>query len=212
MPKIVNREKMREAILEAFLNALLKYGFHNTSMIKIAQEAKIAKGTLYLYFDSKESLIEAITDQHFNKVKERLIVEKTFKNLDNLLNHIEKSLLIDEEESAFIPIFFEAFGPSFSSPKFLQKYQSFFDEIGKFYAKNLQELVDNGLIEKDINANALGRVLVSMLDGIVLHKGFFNLSIDSYDEMIKETIGLFRRGLLTKKLLMIRNGCKCNIV
>jgi len=194
MPKIVNREKMREAILEAFLNALLKYGFHNTSMIKIAQEAKIAKGTLYLYFDSKESLIEAITDQHFNKVKERLIVEKTFKNLDNLLNHIEKSLLIDEEESVFIPIFFEAFGPSFSSPKFLQKYQSFFDEIGKFYAKNLQELIDNGLINKDINANALGRVLVSMLDGIVLHKGFFNLSVDVYEKMIKETIGLFRRG------------------
>ena len=198
MPKIVDKEKMREGILEAFLNALLKYGFHNTTMIKIAQEAGIAKGTLYLYFDSKERLIGAITEQHFSKVKKRLIVKEDFFSLDELLTHIETSLLISEEETAFIPIFFEAFGPSFSSPKFVDTYKVFFDEIGVFYAKNLQLLVDNGSIEKNINVVALGRVLVSMLDGIVLHKGFFNLSKVSFNEMVKESLGLFRRGLDAK--------------
>jgi len=196
VPKIVNKEKMKEGILEAFLNALLKYGFHNTTMTKIAHEAGIAKGTLYLYFDSKESLITAITEQHFSKLKKRLIVKKYFKSLDTLLNHIETSLLINEKETAFIPIFFEAFGPSFSSPQFLEKYKSFFDEIGYFYAENLQQLMDNGSIDKSINSIALGRVLVSMLDGIVLHKGFFSMSKEVYKDMVRESIGLYRKGLM----------------
>lgn len=196
VPKIVDKEKMKEDILEAFLNALLQYGFHNTTMTKIAQEAGIAKGTLYLYFDSKESLIAAITEQHFSKVKNRFIVKEYFKSLDALLNHIETSLLINEEETAFIPIFFEAFGPSFSSPQFLKKYKSFFDEIGYFYAENLQQLMDNGSIDKSINPIALGRVLVSMLDGIVLHKGFFSMSKEAYKEMVRESIGLYRKGLM----------------
>jgi len=196
MPKIVNKEKMRKGILEAFLNTLLKYGFQNSSMTKIAQEAGIAKGTLYLYFDSKESLISAMTEQHFSKVKEKLVAKEYFDSLDGLLTHIETSLLIGEEETAFISVFFEAFGASFSSPEFIDKYKSFFDEVGDFYAKNLQLLMDSGSIDKSINPMALGRVLVSMLDGIVLHKGFFSMEKETYEEMVKESIGMFRRGLV----------------
>jgi len=124
MPKIVDKEKMRENILEAFLKALLKYGLHNTTMIKIAQEAGIAKGTLYLYFDSKENLIDTMSEQYFNSMKERLMPKEYFNNLEELLEHIEKSLLINEEETAFIRIFFEVFSPSFSSPKFIEKYKN----------------------------------------------------------------------------------------
>ena len=196
MPKIVDKEKMREDILEAFFKTLLKYGFHNSSMTKIAQEAGIAKGTLYLYFDSKESLISTMTKQHFFKVKERLVGKEYFDNLDELLNHIESSLLIGEEDTEFIPVFFEAFGASFSSPEFIAKYRDFFDEVGTFYAKNLQLLMDNSSIDKSIKPVALGRILVSMLDGIVLHKGFFSMEKEAYEEMVKESIGVFRRGLM----------------
>ena len=196
MPKIVDKEKMREDILDAFLKTLLKYGFHNSSMTKIAQEAGIAKGTLYLYFDSKESLISTMTKQHFSKVKERLVATKYFDSLDELLNHIENSLLLGKEDTEFIPIFFEAFGASFSSPKFIDKYRDFFNEIGEFYAKNLQLLMESGSIDKSINPVALGRILVSMLDGIVLHKGFFSMGKEAYEEMVKESVGLFRRGLI----------------
>ena len=196
MPKIVNKEKMRESILEAFLKTLLKYGFHNSSMTKIAQEARIAKGTLYLYFDSKESLISAMTEQHFSKVKERLVAKEYFDSLDGLLRHIENVLLVNEEETAFIPIFFEAFGASFSSPEFVDKYRSFFDEVGEFYAQNFQILIDKGVLSSNIESKSMGRVLVSMLDGVLLHKGFFCLEKEAYEGMVKQNIGLLKRGLI----------------
>ena len=56
--------------------------------------------------------------------------------------------------------------------------------------------MDSGSIEKSINPVALGRVLVSMLDGIVLHKGFFSMEKEAYEGMVKESVGLFRRGLI----------------
>ena len=115
----------------------------------------------------------------------------------NLLEAVKKvSSKPKNEDTAFIPVFFEAFGASFSSPEFIAKYRDFFDEVGTFYAKNLQLLMDNSSIDKSIKPVALGRILVSMLDGIVLHKGFFSMEKEAYEEMVKESIGVFRRGLM----------------
>jgi len=195
MPKIVDKEKMQKTILEAGLSAFLIHGFNNTSMVKIAKEAGIAKGTLYLYFDSKEALTQTITNKFFDKMKTRLIAREFFTTLDGLLEHVKYALLINDEESQFIPVFFEAFGSSFRTEEFISRYRDFFDEVGEFYTKSFQELIENGEMNNNIDAVAFGRIFVSMLDGIVLHKGFFEMSGDAYIAMIKESLGLFTRGL-----------------
>ena len=195
MPKIVNKEQMKEDILKASLSTFLKYGFHKATMEKIAKEAGIAKGTLYLYFSSKEELTQSISHAHFSKLKERLIPSSQFVTVESLLSHVEKALLINDEDTEFIPIFFEAFSPSFHTASFIEKYEQFFEEIADFYRENFKILIKNGSINKSINPYALGRVFVSMIDGIVLHKGFFKLEEVSYEMMVKEALGIFNRGL-----------------
>jgi AcrR family transcriptional regulator len=197
MPKIVDKEKMKNDILQATLAAFLKYGFHNTTMTIIAKQAKIAKGTLYLYFDSKESLTQTIAERHFEKLKHQLMPDKPFATLNALLLHIENALIVSDEESQFIPVFFEAFGPSFTSEPFVEKYQNFFDEIGDFYQQSFKYLIEKNEIDSDMNPNLLGRILVSMLDGIVLHKGFFKIPNEAHKSMVKEAVRLFKRGLKT---------------
>ena len=192
MPKIVDKEQMKEDILKASLSAFLKYGFHKATMEKIAKEAGIAKGTLYLYFSSKEELTQSISQAHFARLKKRLIPNEPFKTLDSLLLHVEKALLINDEDTAFIPIFFEAFSPSFHTASFIEEYETFFEEIANFYRENFKLLE----INRDIDPYALGRVFVSMLDGIVLHKGFFKLEREPYNTMVREAIRLFSRGLV----------------
>jgi len=195
MPKIVDKEKMQEVIMDAGLSAFLKYGFHNTTMTKISQEAGIAKGTLYLYFDSKEALTQSITNKFFDEMKIKLISSELFSTLDELMMHIKIALLISDEDTEFIPIFFEAFGSNFRSESFIGNYREFFDEVGDFYAKNFQVLIEKNEIHSSIDSIALGRVFVSILDGIVLHKGFFKMSDDAYVNMIEESLGVFSRGL-----------------
>ena len=51
-------EERRTAILDAALRVWAKRGFDGTSVAEVAREAGLTKGTLYLYFPSKRSLLE----------------------------------------------------------------------------------------------------------------------------------------------------------
>ncbi|WP_025414044.1 TetR/AcrR family transcriptional regulator [Gemmatirosa kalamazoonensis] len=50
----------RSAILAAALRLIARSGLHNTPMAAIAREAGVAAGTLYLYFPSKEAMVNAL--------------------------------------------------------------------------------------------------------------------------------------------------------
>ena len=50
----------REAILAAALRLIARLGLHNTPVSAVAREAGVAAGTLYLYFPSKEAMINAL--------------------------------------------------------------------------------------------------------------------------------------------------------
>jgi TetR/AcrR family transcriptional regulator, regulator of autoinduction and epiphytic fitness len=62
-----SREK-HEAILAAALTLFGHYGYRRTSIDDIAQEAGIAKGTVYLYFRSKEEIFRALSQQLLDQV------------------------------------------------------------------------------------------------------------------------------------------------
>ena len=50
----------REAILAAALRLIARLGLHAAPMSAVAREAGVAAGTLYLYFPSKEAMINAL--------------------------------------------------------------------------------------------------------------------------------------------------------
>jgi AcrR family transcriptional regulator len=56
----VETEKRRQ-ILEGARKVFLAAGFDGASMSEIARAAGVSKGTLYVYFDSKDALFEALT-------------------------------------------------------------------------------------------------------------------------------------------------------
>jgi len=58
-PAKPNLEK-RDAILAAALRLITRFGLHNTPMSAVAREAGVAVGTVYLYFPSKEAMINAL--------------------------------------------------------------------------------------------------------------------------------------------------------
>lgn len=56
------KEDRRRQLLAAALDELFEKGFAATRMEDIASRAGFSKGTLYLYFDSKEALFEALIE------------------------------------------------------------------------------------------------------------------------------------------------------
>ncbi len=60
-----------DAIIEAADRLFARFGFRRTAMDDIAREAGVAKGTLYLYFTSKEALFRALLARNID-LAERL--------------------------------------------------------------------------------------------------------------------------------------------
>ena len=62
----------RRQIMEGARRAFLADGFDGASMNDIARVAGVSKGTLYVYFDSKEQLFEALIREERHQQAERL--------------------------------------------------------------------------------------------------------------------------------------------
>jgi AcrR family transcriptional regulator len=59
-------EKRRKEIVSAAKKCVVEHGFHSTSVAMIAKKVGINVGQLYRYFDTKEDIIEAISEDVFN--------------------------------------------------------------------------------------------------------------------------------------------------
>ena len=100
----------KQAIFDATLRLITERGFHATPTSRIAKEAGIAAGTLYLYFKSKDELLNQLyieVKQNLAKSlakgisSERTISEQIALLWRNMLNH----LLSNPIEFAFIEQF-----------------------------------------------------------------------------------------------------------
>ena len=78
---IMEIDKIKESIIKAAQDLYRKYGYHKTSVNEIAKKAKIAKATLYKYFESKEVLLHYIL-MDFIRISVNEIIEKGAEETD----------------------------------------------------------------------------------------------------------------------------------
>jgi len=67
------KEERPTEILDAGFREFAEKGFDATSLANVAARAGVAKGTLYLYFDSKEALFEAAVRSRILPVLDRVV-------------------------------------------------------------------------------------------------------------------------------------------
>jgi AcrR family transcriptional regulator len=60
-----------EAIFEATIQVLLSHGAERLTTTRVAQRAGVSVGTLYQYYPNKQSLLYAVSENHFNNVVEK---------------------------------------------------------------------------------------------------------------------------------------------
>ncbi|OYD08337.1 TetR/AcrR family transcriptional regulator [Paludifilum halophilum] len=52
-----------EAIIDAAVRVIAKYGYHQAQVSKIAREANVADGTIYLYFENKDDVLISLFNE-----------------------------------------------------------------------------------------------------------------------------------------------------
>src|ERR1700689_3646892 len=87
MPKIsqTQRDSRRERVLEAALACFSENGFHQTGMADIVRRSGMSHGAVYVYFPSKEDIIEALADDRHQR---EAILNSVVQNAKNPIEGI----------------------------------------------------------------------------------------------------------------------------
>jgi len=110
-PRTARGEKTLRKILDAALAEFGQRGFHDSSIVGITARAKVALGTFYTYFDSKEAVFAALVRDMSDQVRENVAAaiggtasgfeaeERSLAAyLDFVVGHKEVYRIIDEAE------------------------------------------------------------------------------------------------------------------
>ncbi|MGN7453635.1 TetR/AcrR family transcriptional regulator [Paenibacillus pasadenensis] len=65
------KQEKYELILEAALKVIAENGYHGSQVSKIAKEAGVADGTIYLYFKKKEDILISLFQEKLGSLVER---------------------------------------------------------------------------------------------------------------------------------------------
>ena len=77
------KKDKKEEILKSAMKEFAEHGFCNAKISKIAEMADIAIGSIYLYFESKESILEELFIRSWSKIDQKLAEVKDLKSISN---------------------------------------------------------------------------------------------------------------------------------
>jgi AcrR family transcriptional regulator len=140
-----------DLILETAGPLFARYGIKKTTVDEIAQAAGMGKGTIYLYFKSKEEIFEAIVRKHTQEFidKARKILEKDIPAEEMLRRFTHMRIGNFEETAKEYNVSFEAIEELRKEAEVLVEHV--FEEEGQVLASILQLGVERGeMIVDDI--------------------------------------------------------------
>lgn len=170
--------KKRKKIIEVSLQLFIKKGFQGTPTSLIAKEAKIATGTLFNYFRTKDILINEI----FKKIKTEQ-KESILKDLDQAktikikLKKFWNNLIIWEIENSDERKFLNYFK---NSNFIIDDTKVEIDKNYKFLLDLFREIIDKKGM-KNINELML---MLNFIGGCIFTGKYFHITKEVYNEKI----------------------------
>jgi len=162
----------REEIIQAGIEIFAAKGYYNTHIAEIVESVGIAKGTFYLYFNSKKdlfiSLIRRFEDIFLELFEIDILVAET-EDLKSFFSKLLKKIfsLYKEHKNLSIIILREAVAVN---EKFREEFKEMdarrFKRINNLY----QFLLDNDYLNQEIDYDYFVCVFVGIMESIVMRR------------------------------------------
>jgi AcrR family transcriptional regulator len=131
---------LREVILDAMERLLARYGYKKTTVDDLAREAGIGKGTVYLYFPSKEEVALCSIDRVVDRVKEKLLeLANSSGDAAQRLREMLQARVLMRFDS--VHAYSESLDDLFESlrPAYMARRHNYFESEANIFAKVLLE-------------------------------------------------------------------------
>lgn len=131
------KEERRQSILQAAREVFFEHGFHRATVGDVADGAEVSKGTVYLYFESKEMILALVL----------------LEGLDELVEELEQACAADESLPADERL-----------RRLGRAYLHFFEQEPAYF--RLLMAMDRGRFQESVTPEVYQEVLVASLEGL----------------------------------------------
>ena len=191
-------EEKRERIMEAAINEFATHPFHQARVTVIAEEAGIAKGSFYQYFEDKKDLfkylMELSVEKKLSYINRDVVEGKRKYGFFQLVREVYLSgIRFAKDNPRLVPI-----GIMLASDQELYReiYGEHEDKSTDFFQQLLEYGKEQGAVDPEINSVLVAKMLVGMsytLVDYILADGKLD-----YDDM----------EIIDQMLYIIENGIK----
>ena len=200
-PKNNVSEERKSQILDAAMETFSELGFHKARMSDIAETSGLSKGSLYWYFDSKDSIILNLLEKFFEpELKDlRALITDSRSAEDRLEVYVDRVSTDMVMMLKWMPLVHDFIALAFRKEQVRKAISRYYKMHLEILLSLIQQGLDAGEFQAD-NAMEASIAIGSILEGTVLLWVYDPSHID-LKYHIKSNINLLLQGLRTKPAL-----------
>ncbi|MFM1876048.1 MAG: hypothetical protein RL266_1785 [Bacteroidota bacterium] len=157
------REERRQQILDAALHVFAQDSYHGSSMSAVATRAKVSKGLIYNYFNSKEEILLTLITELFDEAMELMDVDPEIplsreKFIDIIHRSVDVAVQNPQRWKLYMSLSFQPDVTPLLMEKMLPKVQPFMMLMNNYF-----------LARGHQDAMTMMRYYSAVMDGVQLH-------------------------------------------
>lgn len=185
----------RTHLLHAALACFGRYGYHETSVARICQEAGVSKGAFYHHFASKQSLFTELLGNWLHALESQLrAIDAESASVPDALRRMAAILSqVFEQARGQLPLVLDFWSQARLDPEIWRQTVAPF----RLYRDYFRDLVTRGIAQgalRPVDADVLAQTLVSVAVGHIL-QGLLDPDADDWARVAEESIRLLVTGL-----------------
>lgn len=195
MGRVDRKRDKRQQILKAAVRVFAETGFHRSRVSDIARAAKVADGTIYLYFKSKDDILISIFEEAMEEMitAAKQVISETEGPLDQLralaalhMRNVEERRYTSKVLQVELRL----------SSTFMKEYEPVrLKEYMNVLGQVIEEGQRRGVIRAGVNPVIVRRALFGALDEIAMQWALTRQPNYGLAESAREIADVFVRGL-----------------
>jgi TetR/AcrR family transcriptional regulator, repressor for uid operon len=162
----VKHEEKRREILKAVRRCVRRSGLNGASISDICAEAKISPGHLYHYFDDKEAIIVAMTEERLEEISKHF--ERSITGPGSMVSGMlsEIDWLTQSEGPANSALLAELMAEAVRTPSIAKALRAFSRQLRRVLADVVHRGQTRDEIDKAIDPDTAAVVLIGIMDAL----------------------------------------------
>jgi AcrR family transcriptional regulator len=199
--RTVLKETRRAQLVDSAIRVFARNGYNSASIDEIIKEAGVARGTFYLYFDSKLEVFHAVMARYL-ELFEKVVARELARPYDNPLSvrkRIRESLLdwlrfYSENRDLAKIAFREAMA---IEPDYEKKCLAMLESCNRHWRRSIERFQKLGFVRRDLDPEFLNLVFSGVMINLVLRYILPNPKPD-LDKMVDQWLDFLEKGVKTR--------------